>query len=106
MIAEEIIERFESPVLQEAARAVNLPEVQDMIKKLGEYGLAVALPHMHVNGKMVPLPDDMCAYESKLQISFGKRDEVTDVPMVPVMWQCGKEIGSVASCVQNCGVCC
>lgn len=106
MITEETIERFEHPALRESVRAVNLPEVQEMIRKLGQYGLAVALPHMHQEGKMVPLPEDMCAFEEKLKITFGKKDDESGVPMVPVMWQCGNEIDSVARCVQNCGGCC
>lgn len=106
MVTEEMIKRFDNPELQESVRAINLPEVQEIIKKLGKYGLAVALPHMHVNGRMVPLPDDTYAYESKLQISFRKRGDEKDEVSVPVMWQCGKELTSVAYCSQECGVCC
>ena len=105
MITEEMVNRF-NPELQESVRAINLPEVQDMIKRLGRYGLAVALPHMHENGKMVPLPDDTYSYESKLQVSFRKRGDVKAEPSLPVMWQCGTEINSVAGCSAECGVCC
>lgn len=105
MIAEEVIQKF-SPELQESVRAVNLPDVQDMIRRLGQYGLSVALPHMHENGRMVPLPDDTYSYESKLQVSFRKRADVKTEPSLPVAWRCGKEISSVAHCSNECGSCC
>ena len=104
MVAEEVIARF-SPELQDAVRAVNLPEIQEIIKKLGGYGLAVALPHMHENGRMVPLPEDTYSYESKLQVSFRKRADEKIEPSLPVMWQCGKDVNSIAHCSSECGVC-
>ena len=106
MVTEEMIKRFDNPELQESVRAVNLPEVQEIIKRLGRYGLAVALPHMHENGRMVPLPDDTYSYESKLQVSFRKIGDEKAEGSVPVMWQCGKEVTSVARCSQECGQCC
>jgi len=105
LVAEEVIELF-SPELQEAVRAVNLPDVQDMIKKLGKYGLAVALPHMHENGRMVSLPSDTYSYESKLQVTFRKRGDVKVEASLPVMWRCGSEVGSAAYCSAECGRCC
>lgn len=105
MVSEEMVNRF-VPELQDSARAVNLPEVQDMIKRLGRYGLAVALPHMHKDGKMIPLPDDTISFESKLQVSFRQVGDEEAESALPVMWQCGTEVNSVARCSANCGGCC
>ena len=105
LVSEDTIGSF-SPELRDAVRAINLPEVQDMIKRLGQYGLAVSLPHMHENGRMVPLPEDTYAYESKLQVSFRKRGDKKDEPALPVMWRCGNEVGSSAYCSAECGGCC
>jgi hypothetical protein len=105
MIPQEVIAKF-NPALQESVSAVNLPEVQEMIRRLGQYGLAVALPHMHEDGRMVPLPDDMYSYESKLQVSFRRRADSKDEPSLPVMWQCSGKVNSVAHCSAECGVCC
>ena len=105
LISEEVIASF-NPELQEAVRAVNLPEVQDILEKLGKYGLGVALPHMHSEDGMVPLPENMVSSEDNLKVSFRKRDEPGDKSALPVMWRCGDEVNSVAYCGAECGGCC
>lgn len=105
LIPEETISLF-SPELQDSVRAINLPDVQDMLKRLGRYGLGVALPHMHEGGRMVPLPEDTYSYESKLQVTFRKRGDSKDEPSLPVMWRCGTEVGATAYCASECGGCC
>ncbi|MEQ1779372.1 MAG: hypothetical protein ABL863_12595 [Nitrosomonas sp.] len=105
LVSEEVISHFH-PELQDAVRAVNLPEVQDILKKLGKYGLGVALPHMHNEEGMVPLPEEMVSSEDNLKVSFRRRDDVSAKPALPVMWRCGKEVNSVAFCGAECGGCC
>ncbi len=105
LVPEDTIALFHAG-LQDAVRAVNTAEVQEIMRKLGKYGLAVALPHMHTDAGMVPLPEDMMVSEDNLKITFRKRDEVTNFEGLPVMWQRGEEISSIAYCGQNCGTCC
>ena len=49
LVPEETIALFH-PDLQRAVRAVNTEEIQEIMRQLGKYGLAVALPHMHTGG--------------------------------------------------------
>ena len=44
--------------MRRAQEAINLPEVQDMVRALSEYGLGVFMPHMHNDdtGGFEPLP--------------------------------------------------
>ena len=73
--------------VRRAADALNRPEVQDLVKKLSDYGLAVAVPHMHgENGKLVPLPMDRVAYEDDLRVTFPHRNDSILEAAEPVMW--------------------
>lgn len=58
--------------LQIAQEAINLPEVQEMLRRLSEYHLGICMPHMHdeKSGDLPPLPDDVTQLESGLQVSF------------------------------------
>ena len=105
LVSEDVIALFH-PDLQHSVRAVNTPEVQEMLRQLGKFGLGVALPHMHTDEGMVPLPEGMIASEDNLKVTFRKRDEMTNSKALPVMWQRGEEISSVAYCNAECGVCC
>ena len=105
LVNEDTIAKFH-PDLQESVRAVNTAEVQELMRQLGRYGLGVALPHMHNEEGMVPLPEDMVASEDNLKVTFRKRDEPPKFDGVPVMWRRGEHIQSVAQCSQECGVCC
>ena len=105
IVSEDVIASFH-PDLQDSVRAVNTPEVQEILRQLGKFGLGVALPHMHTNEGMVPLPEDMMASEDNLKVTFRKRDEKTNNNSLPVMWRRGEDISSVAYCGQECGGCC
>ncbi|HAN90796.1 MAG TPA: hypothetical protein DCQ33_01785 [Nitrospira sp.] len=73
--------------VRQAADSLNRPEVQELVKQLSEYGLAVAVPHMHgENGKLLPLPPDRVAYEDNLQVTFPRRDDSVLKEAEPVMW--------------------
>lgn len=73
-----------------AQRAIELPEVQEMIRRLAAYGLGVCLPHMHdAAGNMLPLPEGVLQVEDDLHVSFVPAEQVKDTPdtaYVPVGW--------------------
>ena len=55
------------PEILQGLKAVETEEVQEIIKMLAKYGLAVALPHSHGdNGNFLPIPDDYVVFESRL----------------------------------------
>ncbi len=91
------------PGIQRALDSVMLPEVQDLIRRVSEYGLAVALPHMHgESGDFQPLPTAKLIRESMLRISFLDRDTPTLESAVPTMWRWDQEREGVRVCA-DCG---
>ena len=76
--------------LATAQRAIELPEVQELVKRLAAYGLGVFMPHMHDEaGNMLPLPAGMVQVEDELTVSFKPVDQVVETPNVrylPVGW--------------------
>ena len=60
------------PALRTAQEAINLPEVQEMLRRLSEYKLGIFMPHMHDEhtGEFQPLPDEVMQVESGLKVSF------------------------------------
>jgi hypothetical protein len=54
-----------------AHRAIQEPDVQDMLRRLSAYGLGIFMPHMHTETEdSAPLPRGMVQVESNLQVSF------------------------------------
>ena len=91
------------PDIQRALDSVMRPEVQDLIRRVSEYGLAVALPHMHgEGGDLRPLPAVKVIHESELRISFLDRDAPTVESVVPTMWRWDQELEGVRVCA-DCG---
>ena len=60
------------PGLRTAHEAMQLPEVQEMLRRLSEHKLGIFMPHMHdeQTGEFQLLPDDMVQVESGLEVSF------------------------------------
>ena len=89
-------------IAEKAGRAVRLPEVEEMMKKLAEFGLGVCVPHMHdpLTNELIPLPSNMVQAEANLKVSFVERDEIDD-RQVAVAWFWDQELKTV----QNCAVC-
>ena len=60
------------PGLRTAQEAIELPEVQQMLRRLSELKLGIFMPHMHdeQTGEFQPLPDDVVQVESGLEVSF------------------------------------
>jgi hypothetical protein len=63
-------------MVENAQRAIQEPEVQDMLKRLSAYGLGIYLPHMHTDTvDFAPLPRGMVQVENNLEVSFQSRSE-------------------------------
>jgi len=104
-VSEETIVRFPTE-LQGSVRAINTPEVQEIMRQLGKYGLGVSLPHMHTDKGMAPLPEDMISSENNLVVSFRQVDDEANSKALPVAWRRGEDVKSIARCSDNCGACC
>ena len=76
--------------LRTAQESINLPEVQEMLRRLSEYKLGIFMPHMHdeQTGEFQPLPDDVMQVESGVEVSFQPTDEIANQPgrYLPVGW--------------------
>jgi hypothetical protein len=61
-----------------AQEAVQLPEIQAMLRRLSEYQLGIFMPHRHdeQTGEIQPLPDDVMQVESGLKVSFQPAEEI------------------------------
>jgi hypothetical protein len=68
------------PELATAQEAINLPEVQEMLRRLSAYNLGIYMPHIHdeETGQFQPLPDEVVQVEKGLQVSFQTRAEMED----------------------------
>lgn len=88
--------------LQIAQKAIETEEVQEIIKKLAKYNLAVAMPHMHTEGSFVELPLDQMQVERKLVTSFVPANEVDPSSMIPVVW---RWVNGVAVSASSCHYC-
>lgn len=76
--------------LKSAQEAIDLPEVQEMLRRLSEYKLGIFMPHMHdeLTGEFRPLPDEAVQVESGLAVSFHPAGEIADRMdcFLPVGW--------------------
>ena len=72
------------------AGAIELPEVQDMLRRLSQYKLGIFMPHMHEErtGEFQQLPDEIIQVESGLEVSFQPRKEIVSQTdrFLPVTW--------------------
>lgn len=77
-------------VLRAAQNAIDLPEVQEMLRKLAEHKLGIYLPHMHdeQTGELRPLPEELMQVESGLEVSFRPKEAIADRTdrFLPVAW--------------------
>ena len=96
------------PVLRSAQAAVQLPEVQEMLRRLSGHGLGIFMPHMHDErtGDFLSLPDDVTQVEAGLEVSFRPAAEIASQAerFLPVawLWRAGG-VSAAAACemVQN-----
>ena len=78
------------PTLRTAQAAMQLPEVQDMLRRLSAFQLGIFMPHQHdeATGEFLPLPADVMQVESGLAVSFQRLDEIAKqtASFLPVGW--------------------
>ena len=78
------------PELRSAQAAVQLPEVQEMLRRLSSHGLGICMPHMHddTSGDFLSLPDDVMQVEAGLEVSFQHAAEIANQGdrFLPVAW--------------------
>ncbi|MEO8338354.1 MAG: hypothetical protein ABI604_01395 [Nitrospirota bacterium] len=76
--------------LRSAQEAIQLPEVQEMLRRLSEYKLGIFMPHMHNEhtGEFQLLPDEVTQVESGLEVSFRPMAEIASQTdrFLPVGW--------------------
>ena len=88
-------------IVEKAQQAIATPEVQEMLKKLSEYGLGVFMPHMHdpETGNFAPLPSGMVAVEDNLQVSFHHASEPEVSNARPVGWVWDNSSQTAMACI-------
>ena len=78
------------PTLRAAQAAMQLPEVQDMLRRLSAFDLSLFMPHQtdEATGEFLPLHGDVMQVESGLAVSFPRLDEVANGArsFLPVGW--------------------
>jgi len=76
--------------MRAAQAAIDLPEVQALLRRLSEYNLGICMPHMHDahTGEFLPLPDGVMQVESGLDVSFQPTAEIARQKdrFLPVAW--------------------
>lgn len=89
------------PTLRTAQAAMQLPEVQDMLRKLSAYQLGIFMPHQHdeATGEFLPLSADVMQVESGLAVSFERLDEIAKqtASFLPVAWRWHSGVPTVAA---------
>lgn len=91
--------------IQTAIEAVNLPEIQEMLKKLSKYNLGICVPHKHgeITGGFEGLPPNEIQMENNLEVSFMDISEISKIQAVPVAWRWQEDgINASAMCVSGC----
>ena len=79
------------PAQRRAQMAMQLPEVQAMLRRLSEFDLGIFMPHRHdeQTGDFQPLPDNVLQVESGCKVSFRNRGEIAHQTdrFLPVAWR-------------------
>ena len=78
------------PALKTAQAAMQLPEVQEMLRRLSAFQLGIFMPHQHDDstGEFQPLPDEAMQVESGRAVSFERLEEIArrTESFLPVGW--------------------
>lgn len=87
VLTPEVLDFLPEP-FQVAQKAIDLPEVQEMMAKLAKYNLGVFMPHQHnaESGAFEVLEEGKMQMENDLQISFMTKDEAAKINSLPVGW--------------------
>ena len=77
--------------LKTAQAAMQLPEVQDMLRRLSAFQLGIFMPHQHDErtGEFQPLPDEVVQVESGRAVSFDRLEVIArrTESFLPVGWR-------------------
>ena len=89
------------PMIETAETAIEKPEVQEMIRRLGEYGLGVFMPHRHdeESGEYQLLPAGLVQVERNLQVTFEPDSDELRETCSAVAWRWDKGVEAVARCM-------
>ncbi len=87
VLTQEVLDLLPEP-FQVAQKAIDLPEVQEMMAKLAKYNLGVFMPHQPnaKSGAFEVLEEGKMQMENDLQISFMTKDEAAKINSLPVGW--------------------
>ncbi|MGH9075882.1 MAG: hypothetical protein ACRDY0_00235 [Acidimicrobiales bacterium] len=77
--------------LRAAQDAIRLPEIQEVLRKLGEHNLGIYMPHVHDerSGAFEVLPAGVTQVEDGLEVTFRQAADLLDGPdrsYLPVGW--------------------
>lgn len=79
------------PTLQTAQAAMQLPDVQDMLRRLSAHQLGIFMPHQHDDrtGEFQPLPEEVLQVESGRTVSFERLEDIArrTESFLPVAWR-------------------
>ena len=89
------------PALKTAQAAMQLPEVQEMLRRLSEHRLGIFMPHQHDDntGEFQPLPDEVTQLEQGRTVSFERLEEIArrTESFLPVGWRWHAGASTVAA---------
>lgn len=88
------------PMAKRAHEAMTTPEVQDMVRRLAAYGLAVYMPHYHdpETGEFRSLPTGTVQLEANLRVSFEEDSNELRSTSTAVAWVWDDGLETVAAC--------
>jgi hypothetical protein len=94
--------------LRTAQEAIQLPEVQEMMRKLAVYNLGIFMPHMHdTSGRFQPSSEKFIQVEKGLRVSFAPTEEIEkeEERYLPTGWVWNADLPTpMAVCRATCEV--
>lgn len=93
------------PEIHAALEAIQLPEVQDLMRQLAKFNLGVCVPHMHgADVDFEVLPAELVQVEENCEVRWVPRSELNDmVGHVPVAWRWADDgLVAMAQCIATC----
>ena len=104
-VASSVIKMKISPEIENALASIDIPEVQEMIRRLAPFNLGVCVPHMHLpNIDFAPLPKDLVQVEEDCRVSWISRSKLEAMPeSIPVAWRWVDDgVQAAAKCMSVC----
>lgn len=94
-----------APEIATALASIELAEVQDMIRRLAKFNLAVYMPHMHLPEiDFAAQPNDVVQVEEDCRVGWVPRSELPEqTGSVPVAWRWVDDgVHASAKCIAIC----